>query len=91
MGGNFIFNKKGINMYQHIRLWFWWNYIIKRDEFSHKLGYWYLYKKHVNKKPNYSCDKSGGIIIRHRNLAHDLDNGDKISDINPELIKLARI
>ena len=80
--------------YRYLRLWFWWNFIIKRNEFSEKLDFFNLYEKHKE-----SCRKENGlvdmslislIIVYQRNIAHDLDNGEDIFSFSPEMIKRAR-
>ena len=32
-------------MYQHFKLWFWWNFVIRKNEFNKRLDYMYLYTK----------------------------------------------
>ena len=76
--------------YWHLRLWFWWNYSIKKDEFSPKLGYWKMYDKY-KKKPNYSVDVLNSLIVKQRNIAHRLEEGENIKDIAPHLVEWARI
>jgi hypothetical protein len=77
-------------MYQHLRLWFWWNYIVNKDEFSPRLNYWYLYDTMKKKKP-YSVDLLNASLTRQRHLAHELDMGKKIRSINPHYIRQAKI
>ena len=68
--------------YYWLRLWIWWNYIIKKDEFSYKLDPWYLWKIE-----RYS-DK---ILIYRRTIAHELYNGASIRYIDTDYIKKSKI
>ena len=77
-------------MWQRIKLWFWWNYVIDKDEFSHKLSYWYMYEKYKNRK-HYSRDQLNEVISKQRNIAHRLDAGEKIKDFAPHYIEWAWI
>jgi len=76
--------------YYHIRLWYWWKFIINRYEFSTKLEYRYLYDKYKS-IPSYSKEQLATIMTGQRNIAHRLDAGERITNISPKLIKLARI
>ena len=76
--------------YYHLKLWWWWTFTIKKDEFSSELSYWEMRRKYVN-KCNYSVDVLNNLIVRQRNLAHELDDGTKITDIPRKLIEWARI
>ena len=76
--------------YWHLRLWYWWNYVIKRDEFSTKLGYLNMYNKYKNSY-NYLVDVLNATISRQRNIAHMLDDGKAITDISPHYIMWACI
>jgi len=82
-------------MYRHLRLWFWWNYTIKRNEFSNKLNFYAVYEKQRG-----SCKGDNGcvnmklisyILMRQRDIAHNLDAGCKIKSFNPTYLKLAKI
>ena len=76
--------------YWHLRLWFWWNFVVKQDEFSNELNYWEMRRKYVG-KVNYSVDVLNYLIVKQRNIAHDLDNGKDITDIPRKMIEWARI
>ncbi len=84
-----------MNLYYRIRLWYWWNYSIQRDEFSHKLDFFYLYEKLKHKlKDNQGkilMGKISRILVRQRNIAHVLDINPDLSEIPTEFIKRARI
>lgn len=76
--------------YYHFKLWRWWKYTIKEDEFSSELDYWGVRTRHIADK-NISVDVLNDLVVRQRNLAHELDNGTKVTDIPRKLIERARI
>ena len=66
--------------YWHLRLWHWWNFIIKKDEFSPQLGYWEMRARYKHLS-YYSVDSMNQAISRQRHIAHLLDSGKNITDI----------
>ncbi len=84
-----------MNLYYRIRLWYWWNYSIQCDEFSHKLDFFYLYEKLKYKlrddQGKILMGKISRILVRQRNIAHVLDINPDLSEIPTEFIKRARI
>jgi len=74
-------------MYRHFRLWFWWNFVIKKDEFSPKLGVMSMSSKYKKLR----MSEVGILISRQRSIAHRLDSGENIKDINQDTIKYAKI
>ena len=69
--------------YQHIRLWYWWTFKLKKDEFSSHISYLSIYNKH---KAN-----ANEIALKQRHLAHELDAGVPISAFDSDFIKKAKL
>ena len=72
-------------MLARIRLWYWWNFTIQRNEFSSKLDI---------RHPINRCQTAGQTVVlttKRRHIAHLLDVGSSIVDIPVEAIKQARI
>jgi hypothetical protein len=63
------------NKYYQLKLWIWWNFVIKKNEFSKKLDLFYI-KRRCKKL---SLTELSYLVVRQRQLAHDLDNGDAVS------------
>ena len=82
-----------LDQYYTFRLWYWWNYVINEDEFSPKLGYWQTRERELNRSSkDLSIKTLNMIIIKQRNVAHELDTGNmKVSDFLRIQIKTARI
>lgn len=70
-----------------IKLIIWWRLTIKKDEFHRSLDYDVLLEKFKNKDRKILEE----IVISRRNLAHELDIGTPIEEINLISIKKARI
>jgi len=74
-------------MIWYMKLWYWWNFTIKRDNFHYKLSSSFLYDKFSSLEHSNIND----IITRQRDIAHRLDLGTSIREIAPKEIKLAEI
>lgn len=77
------------DIHAHLKLWHWWNFIIKKDEFSSELCFYTIYDKLNSSKK----DKGNvyDIAVRRRNIAHYLDSGKKITDFSSAEIKKAKL
>lgn len=64
--------------YYRLKLWYWWNYIIKKDEFHESLEYVERYL-------------GNDAIIFKRQVAHLLDMGVKIKSIEILKIKMMKL
>lgn len=73
-------------MFSKIKLFLWWKFIIKEDEFHNKLNMFYLEKKHKLQVSELSM-----IVAKQRDLAHRLDNGESAFEISKEEIVKAKI
>jgi hypothetical protein len=71
-----------------VKLFIWWNFKIKKNEFHPSLDYFQLYEKFKNK---YTTEEIQYITVFQRNLAQELDTGTNIRDIDVKLIKRAKI
>jgi len=78
-----------INLYFHIKLWYWWNYIVEQNKFHQYLDYGHIARH--NRKLGFSRTDIGFIAVALRDIAHDLSNGRPILDIPLYKIKNARI
>lgn len=70
------------NKYYQLKLWIWWNFVIKKNEFSKKLDLTYIKDKaNISRKEGIGeyMNELSYILVRQRQLAHDLDNGDAVS------------
>ena len=74
-----------VNIYYKLKLWYWWNFTIKKDEFHDSLSYWNIHRRYNNIK------KASRIALYRRSLAHRLDYGTRITDIPTAIIKRAEI
>jgi hypothetical protein len=73
--------------YLYFKLYLWWNYTIKRNEFSKELDFHKLRAK--NKKV--PMNEIISMITWQRTIAHDLDNGTDIKSISINVIKKSNI
>ena len=78
------------NYYKYLKLWYWWNFVIKQDEFHNKLNTIDIYYE-LRYKKNYKHIMLYDIIVRRRTIAHCLDNGDSIMSIPVEMIVRSRL
>ena len=78
--------KKILSLYYRAKLWYWWTYIMRKDEFNE--GPISIYYKYNSK---YNREEQQSILIFRRNIAHDLDAGKEIKDIPYNIIKKAKI
>lgn len=78
-----------MNLILRIKLWWFWNVHLKRDEFSTKLDIGYFSKKF----PKLPINDRLNIMAARRILAHDLDNGSSIGSLSifEKTIKRAKI
>lgn len=58
----------------YLKLWYWWNFTIKRNEFSRKIDLFY-------------CKGDRTKLMYQRDIAHKLDSGIKITDMPYKVIK----
>ena len=77
------------NIYYHIRLWVWWNFTIRKDEFSFCLDSYYIRNKYIAHITD--TEDFNRILTSQRYLAHTLDEGTNIFDIHVNFIKNAKI
>jgi hypothetical protein len=71
-----------LNFFKSIKLWYWWNFSINKNEFSSKLDLLSLYS--ITKAP---LNQLSDIVMNRRQLAHELDLDDSFNRIK-ELVKL---
>ena len=70
--------------YHYIKLWYWWNFTIKCDEFHNDLTRTSVYLE--NNKGSYI-----DILLTRRHIAHLLDAGSAIMSIPIGVIKQAKL
>ncbi len=72
-----------MGLYHRIKLWYWWNFTINRDEFHPSLSSMHIYFN----SGRLTTKEIPNILIARRQLAHSLDTGQYVPI---ELIKQAR-
>lgn len=65
-------------MIAFIKLWWWWNITLGRDEFSPRISTYNLYTKYSSR---YNNRELGEMSYARPILAHELDLDDSISNI----------
>jgi hypothetical protein len=72
-----------MNLYYRFKLWYWWNYTIKCNEFHYKLG---------TPIPSHSSSSHyAKLLSARRDLAHYLDSGMSIWHVPIGLIRKAKL
>ena len=72
--------------YYWLRLWFWWNYVIKKDKDSNELTEVSIWSKYDT-----SVKDTEDIAYRQQNIAFKLNNGISIKQIYIRDIKNSKI
>jgi hypothetical protein len=75
------------NLILRLKLMYWWHIDIKRDEFSPKLNIAYIHSK-FRKLP---FNDRNIVLYWRRDIAHKLDSGTPISNINIKSINSAKL
>ncbi len=60
-------------MYNRIKLFVWWHYILEENEFHYT-----LYTAYLASHLGYSARESIKVLVARRELAHALDGGDSM-------------
>lgn len=60
-----------IKLYYRLKLWYYWNITLKKNEFSYKLSLTHIYFE-LNSD---TLDEINIILVKRRDIVHNLDNG----------------